>query len=511
MSRIFLRTVGVAFVYIVASGHVGSPDTWFAGNAGPYPVTVQIQTAGVVPGVAKVFVRVTGDRADAVTIQGNKFDASGAAPPPEPTEPVASDPGLYAGKLWMMTAGSNSVTVNVTGPKGQGSIVVPVVVVAYTRLGMATPMGIGLAAMGLFLFAGLVTIVGAAIREGSLQPGQPSTAQTRRRARIAMVMTSVILVALLAGGWRWWNSDDANYERSLYKPLSSAASVKDVGGARTLQVSITDSGWIKRSDTLWIQRHDRNLWTPLVEDHGKLIHVFVISDDMSSFAHLHPGSRDSVVFPSQLPALPAGKYRVFADIVHESGFTHTLTSSVDIPAAISSLPVTTADPDDSWLVDAKPNTGTQATLDDGTTIHWIRGDKFVAGNPAPLRFEVRNADGSPAPLEPYMGMAGHAVVQRADGSVFVHLHPMGTISMASQMAFVMRNEGDTIRGRLGKRVSEAEMSAISHATVPSSTVSFPYAFPKEGPYRVWVQVKRGGRVLTAAFDAAVSKATENGS
>jgi len=110
-----------------------------------------------------------------------------------------------------------------------------------------------------------------------------------------------------------------------------------------------------------------------------------------------------------------------------------------------------------------------------------------------------------------MGMAGHAVVQRADGSVFVHLHPMGTISMASQMAFAMRNDGDTIRGRLGKRVSEAEMSAISHATVQSNTVSFPYAFPKEGPYRVWVQVKRGGKILTAAFDAAVSKPTESGS
>lgn len=509
MSRIFLRTLGVAFVYLVASGHVGSPDTWFEGNAGPYPITVQVQTAGVVPGVAKVFVRVTGDLPHAVTIQGNKFDASGAAPPPEPTEPVASDPGLYTGQLWMMTGGSNSVTVNVAGPKGQGQVVVPVVVVAYTRLGMATPMGIGLAAMGLFLFAGLVTIVGAAIREGPLEPGQPPTAQTRRRARIAMAMTSVILVALLAGGWNWWNSDDANYERNLYKPLSSAASVSDAEGGRVLEVSITDSSWIHRADSGWLQRNNRSMWTPLVEDHGKLMHVFAISDDMSSFAHLHPDSKDSVLFPSRLPPLPAGKYRVFADIVHESGFTHTLQSSLDIPAATSSLPVTTANPDDSWLIDAKPNTGTQATLDDGTTIHWRRGDKFIAGNPAALRFEVRNADGSPAPLEPYMGMAGHAVVQRADGSVFVHLHPMGTISMASQMAFAMREPGDTIRGRLGKRISAADMSSMPHATAPSSTVSFPYAFPKEGAYRVWVQVKRGGKVLTAAFDATVSEAPEN--
>ena len=507
MIRTFLRTLGVAFIVVVASGHVGSPDTWFDGNAGPYQVVVQIQQAGVVPGVAKVFVRVSGGRPESVTIQANRFDASGGAPPPEPTTPSASDPGLYSGQLWMMTSGSNSVTVNVAGQEGKGSVVVPVVINAYTRLGLAAPMGIGLSAMGLFLFVGLVTIMGAAVREGPLEPGQAATDKTRKRARIAMALTSVILVALLAGGWRWWNSDDAEYERSMYKPLASTASLEDGKGGRVLVVSIADSAWVHRSDTAWLRRNDRPSWTPLVEDHGKLMHVFVISEDQSSFAHLHPESKDSAVFMSDAPPLPSGKYRVFADIVHESGFTHTLVSSLDVPATSASLPVATRDPDDSWLVAAKPNTTTAATLGDGTTIRWDRTGDLVAGNPVPLRFEVRNSDGSPAALEPYMGMAGHAVVERSDGSVFVHLHPMGTISMASQMAFTMRNEGDSIRGRLGRRVSEAEMSAMSHATVQSNTVSFPYAFPKEGAYRVWVQVKRDGKVLTGVFDTNVVRAS----
>ena len=136
------------------------------------------------------------------------------------------------------------------------------------------------------------------------------------------------------------------------------------------------------------------------------------------------------------------------------------------------------------------------------------GAGFVEGKDASLRFTVVGKDGKPLALEPYIGMAGHAVVSRDDGAVFVHLHPSGTISMASQMAFTMRQPGDSIAGRLGQRMNA---SGMSHSTAPipeNGVISFPYAFPKPGNYHLWVQVKHAGRILTGPFAVEVKPATE---
>lgn len=518
-------TVAAALLILLCSGHVGSPDTWFAGDAGPYPVTVVVRAPGAVPGLADVTIRVEGEGVRRVTAAPAQATAqAGAAPPPDVATPVAGDPELYSVQLWLMTDGAYRIDVTVEGSRGSGTASVPVTAVATEILGIDRPLGIVLAGIGLFLAVGLLTIVGAAVRESVLPPGEEPDRKHRRRARLAMGGTGLLLALLLLGGWNWWQAEEAAIARFLNWTLASGASVQSAGDDRVLTLAITDSAWLMRNDPVWLRRNQRAAMAPLIPDHGKLMHMFLVRTDKDAFAHLHPVPRDSSEFVVTLPPLPAGRYRVYGDIVRENGMTHTLVSEVDLPppsaapggpAAGAAIPIgggtaSAPDADDSWWASRTAGNldGAAAVrLSDGSTMTWERAPgALVADQEAGLRFSVRAPDGSPAALEPYMGMAGHAMVTRSDDSVFVHLHPTGSIAMAAQKVIEMSEAGDTARGMLGERITRSEMSGMAHGAseMPqTSTVRFPYAFPQPGNYRVWVQVKRGGKILTGAFDAEV--------
>ena len=496
---------------------------------GPYHVLVVVRMPGVVPGVAQIAVRVSGAPGTTpgrVAVGVNHFSTV-TAPPLEDAARDAADPSSYLGKLWIMAAGSNEVTVQVTGQSGTGTAVVPVVAVATQRLALYPWLGAVLAVIGIALFLGAVSIVGAAVREGTLPPGAVPDAARRRRARFAMAATALFVALILYGGRSWWNSEDRSFQRELYHPMATRAEVTD--GGRALAFTIVDSEWTHRGDTTWQIAHRATDWGPLIPDHGKIMHLFLISEAAPfAFAHLHPATVDSTSFTAQIPPLAAGRYRVFADIVHESGFDKTLVATVDLPEpptptptptpapppsvatrsgrrASGTVPVSPArattdparDTDDAWSAAATVPLGSPVTLANGSTLRLVGGGAApLAGGDARLRFVISAPDGRPAALQPYMGMAGHAVVERDDGSVFIHLHPMGTISAASQMAFALRTAADTIDGEVATRVA-ASSAAMTMAMPASDTVSFPYSFPQPGQYHVWVQVKRNGLILTA--------------
>src|SRR5205085_7739965 len=143
---------------------------------------------------------------------------------------------------------------------------------------------------------------------------------------------------------------------------------------------------------------------------------------------------------------------------------------------------------------------------------WLAPARLIPNEPVSLRFTVHDLNGNPVSLEPYLGMRGHLTLRREDGAVFTHLHPGGSASMAAMQLSTLRAEG-ALAATLGKDDPVCQLPAMGAGEQEwlrgigrgdTSTVSFPYAFPKPGRYRLWVQVKVNCQVVTGVFDANVS-------
>ncbi len=447
------------------AAHVGSPDVYLEGKAGPYDLTVVVRPPSIVPGIAEVEVFVRGNlppgEIPVLKIQPLTYDTLKlGVPVADALKARPDDPHDLTGQVWFMGSGSYGVRVTANGPRGEGVLNVPAPSTSSETKSMPRGLGMGLLVLLAVLVAGAVSVVGAAVREGDLAPGARPDGARMRRARIAVGVSFVLVIGVVWFGNWWWSDEAGHYARYIYRPLGVTSSVEN--GRLTLELN--DTGWLHMGNVA------------LVPDHGHLMHLFLVRvPNLDAFYHLHPEPEKMAVYHQTLPAMPAGKYRLFGDIVHKNGFPETPTGEVTIPqeagAALTG--------DDS----------AQAPLPDGLRLVWNRPEKLVAKRPVSLDFRLLDAAGRPAAgrpatgMEPYMGMAGHAVVAKRDLSVFAHLHPSGTVPMAALMAFSAPHEMNP---------------------AVTSSVSFPYGFPQAGSYRLWVQMKKGGQVLTASFDAEVT-------
>jgi len=474
-----------------AKAHIGSPAVVYDGTAGPYPVRVIILPPAVVPGRAEINVRLLAHESDPVKVTVlpvNWRAGLTGAPPADEATAVQGEPALRHGELWLMTAGSYSVHVAVSGALGGGTVIVPVVAEATQRLAMPAGLAILLSALGGLLFVSAVTLAGAGVRESVLPPDMPFTDSQRRRGYVAVGMAAIVLAACLYGGMRWWNAVDREYRgNEIYRPNPLDATLSGTGDSRVLHLSVGRDGTFSRGRLL------------LIPDHGKLMHLFMIREpQLDALAHVHPVRVGPRSFDVSVPPLPDGRYRLYADITYETGFAATLTTAVDLgpgnAAPSGSIPPI-RDPDDSWHV-----AGSAGSAAQGARLILKSGSAVRAGEDVTLDFAVQDVTGAPLAIEPYMGMLGHAAMRRSDGSVFAHLHPVGTISMAAQEFFTDQAARET------GGAAPMDHSRHMHEGGRGNLVSFPYLFPRAGSYRMWVQTKIGGQVITGVFDFDVAPA-----
>jgi hypothetical protein len=529
--EIALASLAVLLLIAPAWAHVGNPDVYFQGTAGPYHLIITIRTPQMIPGTADVEILSATPGISKITVVPLYIVGPGAKYPPvgDVLAQSKEDPQYFSGKIWLMESGSWQVRVQVEGAQGTGELAVPVPAAARRTLPMQRSLGILLFALMSLLVVAIISIVGAARREATLAPGLSPSAENSRRGRWMMLGTAVVVFGILYFGNWWWNSEaSAKARQMIYKPPPLDVSLGP--GEKLL---------LKMGDSAWHRNRPETVMTTLMPDHGHLMHLFLIREPgMDRFYHLHPQlvlpepglhPKHDPSFETELPAIPAGRYQVFADVVRESGFPDTMIAEIDLPnipgvaltgdnsaAASSPLPAdgaranSNADPSSASgtaaTVSVTPD-GVTAILPDGYRMIWERGTApFTANHFVWLRFRLETPDGKPvSDSEPYMGMAGHAEIVNSDRSVFAHIHPDGSVAMAAlELAQKNSSQGNAGANAQAGVNTSGGMAGMDMSMDPrSAEVSFPYGFPKAGEYRLFVQMKRGGTIETGVFDTQV--------
>lgn len=524
--------------FSTAFAHIGSAGVSYEGKAGNYQVQVFITPPDVIPGTAKVTIMTDGADIDAIRLTPIYFFAGDEGSPRADIALPTTEKGQYEGLIWFMEDGSASVKVEIEGKRGKGVVVVPVAAVSTAKRSMPSSIGWLLLGLGILLVGLMVTIIGASNSDSLMLPGQQDSAKTKRSRIVGSVIGAAFCGLVLWGGNSWWNSWADDYNRYIYKPFLGKAVVSLQDGHRILNLEI-DSNSVQRR---WLSY--------VIPDHGKLMHLFLVRQGtMDVFAHLHPSRKDTLNYEAALPPIPGGKYLLYADIVRFHGFAYTIADTVEIPSTPKINPLVAknlpGDPEDTYVVTNPINSnkpllqdvtitqcgtpGLKTKLQDGSTIVWEEkvGQALKAGKFYSLKFSVLDTEGKPAELQSYLGMMGHAAVIKEDGSVYIHLHPTGTFSSASQQVIEKRIADTTQKYYMAasqrfrdsidlvvsnlKKLPTAErdslvMVGMNHTTTnhkDHATVTFPYSFPQAGNYRIWLQVKRNGKILTGVFEAKV--------
>ncbi|WP_127531301.1 hypothetical protein [Paenibacillus kobensis] len=194
------------------------------------------------------------------------------------------------------------------------------------------------------------------------------------------------------------------------------------------------------------------------EDMTKLMHLIVVSRDLSSFQHLHPDYAGSGQFEVAMRFPFGGDYLLIEEFVPDDKPVTVVKQWVKVageqpPAAELALGGTLRQTIGGLTV-------TLSMMPDAQSLK--------AGQMVMLDYNISDAaTGESVQLEPYLGTKGHCVILDAKANQYVHVHA-----------------ADDMR--------------------QGSNVMFHTEFPAAGTYRVWGQFQYNGQVIAAPFDVKVN-------
>lgn len=199
--------------------------------------------------------------------------------------------------------------------------------------------------------------------------------------------------------------------------------------------------------------------------HEKLFHLFIVSQDMKEFQHIHPTFDSDGAFTIETVLPRPGQYKVYSDFYPENGAPQVLQRNLVTAGFKSDLA--------SSRAHLMPDTSFVKTIDGLKIELKIEPSQIIAGQPATLKYHLTNAKtGEPIrDIVPYLGAWGHTLILSEDQADYVHSHPEETVNEGADKA--------KLRG--------------------GPDVTFGAFLPREGNYRIWTQFQRGDKLTTVSF------------
>jgi len=219
--------------------------------------------------------------------------------------------------------------------------------------------------------------------------------------------------------------------------------------------------------------------------HERQYHLFVVSQNMEHFQHIHPEEQSDGTWTIDVTLPKEGYYKVLSDFLPSGGATQLMAR-----------PVVTAGYSGDLVHDAAtlvPDVTSTKTVNDITATVSFDPPTPVAGLYAHLIFNLTDtATGRPIiDLQTYLGAFGHTLIMSEDMVDYVHTHPLDILATGdddSMPQFLIPPGADLEKIRGGPQVT------------------FDGLMPKPGRYRAWTQFRRNDilHTFTTTFEVAAA-------
>src|ERR1700676_5651014 len=144
-----------------ANAHVGSPDVFYEGDAGPYHLFVTVRMPKVIPGLAQVEIRSQSNEVREIQLTIRRVSGFGYSlhAIPDLAQRSAQDLNFFVSSPWVMETYDLQVRIEVDGVRGKAELGVPIPAFPQTTLRMQRSLGMFLFCCMLFLATGVVSVV----------------------------------------------------------------------------------------------------------------------------------------------------------------------------------------------------------------------------------------------------------------------------------------------------------------------------------------------------------------